>query len=60
MRTIPDGGTGASRYTSETFANHEITWDGEKVTMYHYHATHEFPYTVGCYRGTAINIRPGG
>lgn len=31
---------------------HEITWDGKKVTMYHYHATHEFPYDVGCFRGT--------
>lgn len=39
---------------------HEITWDAKKVTMYHYHSTHEFPYTVGCYRGTASNTRPGG
>jgi hypothetical protein len=31
---------------------HSITWDGQTVTMYHYHATYEFPYTLGCFRGT--------
>jgi len=31
---------------------HEIEWDGETVEMFHYHATWEFPYVVGCYRGT--------
>jgi hypothetical protein len=31
---------------------HTITWDEEEVSMYHYHATREFPYTVGCFRGT--------
>ena len=31
---------------------HEIEWDGRLVAMYHYHATAEYPYTVGCYRGT--------
>jgi hypothetical protein len=31
---------------------HAILWDGVMVTMYHYHATKEYPYTVGCYRGT--------
>ncbi len=30
---------------------HEIEWDGKRVTMYHYHATWDFPYTVGCLRG---------
>ena len=34
---------------------HAITWDGATVTMYHYHATYEYPYTVGCYRGTPIS-----
>jgi hypothetical protein len=33
---------------------HAITWDGKTVTMYHYHATDEFPYTIGCYRGTPV------
>jgi YHYH protein len=35
---------------------HSITWDGATVTLYHYHATYEFPYTVGCYNGTPISM----
>jgi hypothetical protein len=31
---------------------HEIVWNGQTVSMYHYHATDEYPYTLGCYRGT--------
>jgi hypothetical protein len=31
---------------------HVVEWDGQMVEMYHYHATHEFPYTVGCFHGT--------
>ena len=30
----------------------EITIDGKKVTMYHYVANDQYPYTVGCFRGT--------
>jgi hypothetical protein len=30
---------------------HEVDWDGKKVSLYHYHATWEFPYTLGCFRG---------
>ena len=30
---------------------HEVEWDGRKVAMYHYHATWDFPYTLGCLRG---------
>ena len=29
-----------------------VSWDGTTVTMYHYDVTLEYPYTVGCYRGT--------
>ncbi len=29
---------------------HEVVWDGKPTTIYHYHATWEYPYTVGCYR----------
>lgn len=35
---------------------HEVEWDGRRVTMYHYHATYEYPYTVGCYRGTPARL----
>ncbi|HAA27323.1 MAG TPA: hypothetical protein DCE56_06130 [Cyanobacteria bacterium UBA8553] len=31
-------------------------WDVKQVNLYHYHATWEYPYTVGCYRGTAANL----
>lgn len=38
-----------------------IVWDGRTVTMYHYVLTFEYPYTVGCFRGTpAIRPRPRG
>lgn len=37
----------------------EVVWDGQTVTMYHYVATHEFPYTVGCFRGTATAVAGG-
>ncbi len=30
---------------------HAIPWDGKVVVMYHYHATWDFPYTIGCMRG---------
>jgi YHYH protein len=36
---------------------HQISWDGKKTDLYHYHATWEYPYTVGCYRGTPV-VRP--
>ena len=32
---------------------HSITWNGQVVSMYHYHATYEYPYTIGCFQGTA-------
>jgi hypothetical protein len=39
---------------------HTIKWNGKKVKMYHYHATAEYPYTIGCYRGTpAVTPRAG-
>jgi hypothetical protein len=40
---------------------HNLEWDGRAVEMYHYHATHEFPYMVGCFRGAAVaRDVPGG
>ncbi|MBV9240852.1 MAG: YHYH protein [Acidobacteria bacterium] len=41
---------------------HEIMWDGKAVVMYHYHATREYPYTIGCFKGTPVAVRrgPGG
>jgi hypothetical protein len=31
---------------------HAIPWDGRVMVMYHYHATWDFPYTVGCMHGS--------
>jgi hypothetical protein len=33
---------------------HAIEWNGQSVVMYHYHATREYPYSLGCYRGTPL------
>ena len=30
-----------------------VMWDGKATTMYHYVATLEFPYTIGCFHGTS-------
>jgi hypothetical protein len=42
----------------------EVEWNGQKVVMYHYVATREFPYVIGCFRGTpsvrAVTARGGG
>lgn len=38
---------------------HAIVWNGKRVRMYHYHATLDFPYVVGCYRGTPITSATG-
>ena len=31
-----------------------VLLDGEVVTTYHYAATHEFPYFIGCFRGEPV------
>jgi hypothetical protein len=35
---------------------HAISVNGATVTQYHYHQTREFPYTVGCYKGTPASV----
>lgn len=44
---------------------HEIEWDGRRISLYHYHATNEYPYTLGCFRGqpqqlsgSTANLKP--
>jgi hypothetical protein len=37
---------------------HPIVWDGRLVEMYHYHTTLEYPYTLGCYRGSPLRLGP--
>jgi hypothetical protein len=38
---------------------HAISWNGKTVVMYHYHMTYEYPYSLGCYRGTPVRQGPG-
>ncbi len=35
---------------------HPIVWDGQAMSLYHYHVTNDSPYTVGCYRGTPVPL----
>jgi hypothetical protein len=35
---------------------HDVMWDGDMVDIFHYHATWEYPYTIGCYRGTPVTL----
>lgn len=31
---------------------HPVMWDGEMIELYHYHWTYDFPYNIGCFKGT--------
>ena len=33
---------------------HRIKIDGKRKRLFHYHATMQYPYTLGCYRGTPV------
>lgn len=39
-----------------------VVWDGKVRKMYHYHLTDEYPYTLGCFKGTPVSngTRQGG
>ena len=37
--------------------SHSIIIDGVATVQYHYHATREYPYTIGCFKGTPVRIR---
>ncbi|PPC79146.1 hypothetical protein C4K68_01615 [Pokkaliibacter plantistimulans] len=34
----------------------KVRWNGQEVTMYHYVMTEEYPYTLGCFRGTPLTL----
>ena len=36
----------------------KVKLDGHRVRTYHYEATREFPYTLGCFRGTPVSTGP--
>ena len=31
---------------------HPVLWDGQMINLYHYHWTYDFPYNIGCFKGT--------
>lgn len=35
---------------------HDIEWDNQIRNMYHYHWTYDFPYNVGCLKGTPQDL----
>jgi hypothetical protein len=35
-----------------------VEWNGRQVDIYHYVATYDFPYSLGCYAGTPIQSGP--
>jgi hypothetical protein len=37
-----------------------VTLNGRRVRTYHYVATLEYPYTIGCFRGTPVHTTPPG
>jgi YHYH protein len=37
---------------------HMIFWGGQPMWLYHYHATNEYPYTLGCFRGAPLPAGP--
>ena len=36
-----------------------VMWDGRLTEIYHYHATEDYPYTLGCFRGTPVTTDLG-
>jgi hypothetical protein len=34
----------------------EVEWDGKRAVMFHYVLTREYPYTIGCFRGTPVSL----
>ena len=33
-----------------------VTINGVTQSVYHYHATHDYPYTVSCFKGTPVSV----
>jgi hypothetical protein len=36
----------------------QISWDGSAVAMYHYVMTADYPYSIGCFKGTPAQTGP--
>ncbi len=38
---------------------HTVMWNGKPTDIYHYHLTYEYPYTIGCFRGSTTHVTAG-
>jgi hypothetical protein len=51
----PKGETGSLLSTSDLDDchghTHQLNWDGQIISIYHYHMSADFPYSIGCFRG---------
>ncbi len=51
--------TGNILHDTDLDACHGVTstimWNGKQVSMYHYVMTEEYPYTLGCFKGTPVS-----
>jgi len=39
--------------------SHALSWNGRSAVIYHYHVTREYPYTIGCFRGSVERAAAG-
>jgi len=37
--------------------SHKILWNGRMQEIYHYHMTREYPYSLGCFKGTPLQLQ---
>jgi len=53
-----DPATGKTLHDTDLDSCHGTTsavmWHGQQVTMYHYVLTEEYPYMIGCFKGTPV------
>ena len=56
--TGPRGANGVTMTNARLDAchghTHALVIDGKRVVTYHYHATMQYPYTLGCFHGTSV------
>ena len=56
-----DGATVTNNDLDECHGHsHPIMWDGKEVDMFHDHVTSEYPYAIGCFRGTPVSSMAHG
>ncbi len=54
-----DGGKVLSNTNLDACHGHtgSIVRNGKRIRSYHYHATPEYPYTLGCFKGTPLRVQ---